>query len=137
MDRNGAGYGKGNGNGYGMDTRTRTTDGNRTDADGQRKETAMARNMHGVDQDNATVKEIAAQSGAHPGFVVAMIEYYSDGEGWEMDGHVTSVDKAIVQNAMVGALAYDEQDDDDDNEQTAMMRRWVLRKARNGFDAGL
>lgn len=95
----------------------------------------MARNMHGVDQDNATVQAIANDAGVHAGFVAAMIEYYSDVDGWEMDGHVIEQDKAIVQNAMVGAMAYDEQDDDEDNEQTRSMRRWIVRKARMGINA--
>jgi len=95
----------------------------------------MARNMHGVDADNATVQAIAKDAGVHAGFVTAMIEYYSDTDGWNMDGHTVDVDKAIVQNAMVGAMAYDEQDDDDDNEQTALMRRWIVRKARMGINA--
>lgn len=97
------------------------------------KGTAMARNMHGVDADNATVKAIADDACVSAEFVAAMIEYYSDVDGWEMDGHVTDVDKAIVQNAMVGAMAYNEQDDDADEEQTRNMRRWIVRKARMGI----
>lgn len=99
------------------------------------KETAMARNMHGVDADNATVQAIAKDACVHAGFVAAMIEYYSDVDGWRMDGHVVTLEQAIVQNAMVGAMAYNEQDDDEDEEQTAKMRRWIVRKARMGINA--
>lgn len=96
----------------------------------------MARNMHGVDADNATVKMVARDAMVTPEFVAAMIEYYSDVDGWDMEGGVAATqEQAIVHNAMVGAMAYDEQDDDEDMEQTRNMRRWIVRKARNGIRA--
>lgn len=95
----------------------------------------MARNMHGVDEDNATVKAIAHDALVHAGFVAAMIEYYSDVDGWRMDVTGTDLEQAIIHNAMVGAMAYDEQDDDADIEQTRKMRLWIVRKARMAVHA--
>lgn len=96
----------------------------------------MARNMHGVDADNATVKAIAKDACVHPEFVSAMIEYYSDVDGWDMEGGVAATqEQAIIHNAIIGAMAYDEQDDDEDIDQTRKMRRWIARKADMGINA--
>lgn len=99
----------------------------------------MARNMFGVDQDNETVQRIASESGAYAGFVVAMIEFYSDGPlnngGWELDGRDGTVGGAIVRNTMVAAFAYDEQDDDEDEEQTRMLRDWAYGVAQVGIES--
>lgn len=87
----------------------------------------MARNMHGVDQDNGTVQQIARESGVHAGFVVAMIEFYSDAVKGDplVDNEGESRDQSIRVAAMVGAFGYNEQDDDDDIRQTELLRTWA------------
>lgn len=89
----------------------------------------MARNMHGVDQDHATVKAIARESGVHEGFITAMIEFYSDAvrddEIWTDDGETQ--DQSIRIAVTVAAFGYKDQDDDEDERQTRLLRQWALK----------